>query len=184
MEEPGVAGLRGEAGEARRDLRVEDVRERGLPGAAEDRDVLPPGVEDDLHGRVGEDRGERRGVAHLRERVEHHDLLADADLDQAQERPVAALGHELGVDPEPPELPGTRRETLDVGRDGVHGAAIVPAARPRGVYAATGAAPTSAGSACRARPGTSSATSPPSSSVAAPTHSAGISPSTTDCGVA
>ena len=46
-----VARLRGEAGEAGRDLRVEHVRERRVPRAAQDRDVLAAGVQHDLDRR-------------------------------------------------------------------------------------------------------------------------------------
>ena len=70
-----------------------------LPGAAQDRDVLAPGVHDDLDRRVGQHRGKRRRDRRARlERVEHDDLVADADLHEAEQRPVAALRHELGVD--------------------------------------------------------------------------------------
>jgi hypothetical protein len=58
-------------------------------------------MEHDLHRVVGEHRRQWRGVEAL-ERVEHRDLAADTDLDQAQQRPVPALGHELGVDAEAP----------------------------------------------------------------------------------
>ena len=83
-------------GEAGGDLRVEDVRDLGLPDAAQQRDVLAPGVEDDLDVRVGEDLGQRTGVELLLDRVEHLDPhaavgLLDGDLDEAQERAVAAL---------------------------------------------------------------------------------------------
>ena len=113
MEQPGVAGLGGEAGEARGDLGVEHVRDVGLPLAAQDRDVLAAGVQHDLDRGVGEHGGERRGVEAL-ERVEHDDLAPDADLHEAQQRPVAALGHELGVDPEPALALRPLREPLDV----------------------------------------------------------------------
>ena len=74
-------------------------------------------MQDDLHGGIGEHRGERRRVAELvLQRVEDDDLLADADLDQTEERPVAALGHELRVDAEAPLLAGARREALKLGR--------------------------------------------------------------------
>ena len=41
--------------------------------------------------------------------------VLDGDLGQAQQRPVAALGHELGVDPEAPSLARDRRGGGDVG---------------------------------------------------------------------
>ena len=41
--------------------------------------------------------------------------ILDRDLGQAQQRPVAALGHELGVDPEPSAGAGKRRDLGDVG---------------------------------------------------------------------
>ena len=67
------------------------------PDAPEDRDVLAAGVEDDLDRRVGEQLGERRDLDAV-ERVDQDDpsavglaRIVDADLDQAQQRPVAAL---------------------------------------------------------------------------------------------
>ena len=70
-------------------------------------------MEHDLDPVVGEHGGQRRGVEAL-ERVEHRDLAADADLHQAQQRPVAALGHELGVDPEAPLPLRALGQPLDV----------------------------------------------------------------------
>ena len=40
--------------------------------------------------------------------------VADADLHEAEQRPVAALGHELGVDAEPPLLAGAGGEPLEL----------------------------------------------------------------------
>ena len=51
VEQAVVAGLCREAREARRDLRVEDVRERRLPLAPQDRYVLAAGVQNDLDRR-------------------------------------------------------------------------------------------------------------------------------------
>ena len=113
MQQPGVAGLRREAREAGGDLGVEHVRDVGAPLAAQDRDVLAAGVQHDLDRGVGEHRRERRGVEAL-ERVEHDDLAADAELHEAQQRPVAALGHELRVDPEAPLALRALGEALDV----------------------------------------------------------------------
>ena len=70
-------------------------------------------MQHDLDRGIGEHVGERRGVEAL-ERVEHDDLAADAELHEAQQRPVAALGHELGVDPEPALALRPLREPLDV----------------------------------------------------------------------
>ena len=70
-----VARLRGEAGEARRDLRVEDVRERRLPLAAQDRDVLAAGVQ--RRSRSSGRRAPRPAAPGSKssvERVEHLDL--------------------------------------------------------------------------------------------------------------
>ena len=88
-----------------------------VPDAAQDRDVLAPGVEDDLDLRVGEHAGQRRGVERRGERVEHLDPLRspsvrrDGDLDEAQQRAVAALAHELGVDRELAGLPCALRRS-------------------------------------------------------------------------
>ena len=113
VQQPGVAGLGGEAGEARGDLGVEHVGDVGPPLAAQDRHVLAAGVEHDLHGGVGEHGGQRRRVEALH-RVEHHDLAADRELHEAQQRPVAALGHELRVDPEAPFPLRALGQPLDV----------------------------------------------------------------------
>ena len=108
-EQVAVPGLRARANEPGRELRVEDVRDLGRPGPAEDRDVLAAGVEHDLDRRVGEQVRDRARVDPALERVDQRDVrsgavggfVVDRDLDQAQQRPVAALGHELGVDPDP-----------------------------------------------------------------------------------
>ena len=115
MEQPGVAGLGGEAGEAGRHLRVEDVGERGPPGAAEDRHVLAARVQHDLDRRVGKHRRQRRGIAEVvLDRVEQHDLVADRDLHEAEQRPVAALGKELRVDAEPALLAGACGDAFEL----------------------------------------------------------------------
>ena len=66
-----------------------------------------------LDAGIGEHLRERRRVEAL-ERVEHGDLAADADLHEAQQRPVAPLGHELRVDPEAPFAGGALGQPLDV----------------------------------------------------------------------
>ncbi len=103
-----VGGLRPEPSEPCRDLRVEHVGQLGREAPAQERDVLAPGVHHDLDRRIGEDRRERRAVEIVRERVEEHDplprigLVGDRQLDQAEERAVAALAHELRVQGQPP----------------------------------------------------------------------------------
>ncbi len=81
--------------------------------AAQDRHVLAAGVHDHLDRGVGQHARERAGVELVGDRVQH--LGADAvlalvvghrDLDQAQLRLVAPLGHELGVDRQPAVLGG------------------------------------------------------------------------------
>ena len=73
-----------------------------LPLAAQDRDVLAAGVQHDLDRGVGEHLGQRRGVERRRSSGSSTATSSPTDdLDQAQQRPVAALRHELGVDPEP-----------------------------------------------------------------------------------
>ena len=69
-----------------------------------------PAWKHDLDVGVGEDVGERAGVEVVLERVEHLDAdlvavrLLDRDLDEAEQRAVAALAHELGVDAQPSGL--------------------------------------------------------------------------------
>src|ERR1019366_2538312 len=80
------------------------------------RDVLTSGVDDRLDGGIGEDRGQRRAVEILGQRVDDLDPLGparpgrDRELDQAQQRSVTALAHELGVKRDPPALLGGGRE--------------------------------------------------------------------------
>ena len=114
VEQAVVAGLRGEAREARGDLGVEDVGEGGLPLAPQDRHVLAPGVQDDLDRRIGEHLGERRRVKAPDERIEHLHVLSDHDLHEAEQRAVAALRHELGVQAETAVLVRGVGEALDV----------------------------------------------------------------------
>ena len=61
-------------------------------------------MDDDLDPGVGEQLRERLQVGLLVQRVEHHDLetlvVCDHGLDHAQQRAVAALADEFGVDPE------------------------------------------------------------------------------------
>jgi hypothetical protein len=73
-------------------------------------------VHHDLDGRVGEHARQRREVGVALQRVDH--LGADAvlatrvghrDLHQAEQRLVAALGHELRVDCNAPALGGAVR---------------------------------------------------------------------------
>ena len=114
-----VRGLRAEPGEARRDLRVEHVAHLGGEAPAHERDVLAPGVDDHLDRGVGEDRRQRRAVEVLLERVDQLDPLGiggirvgDRQLDQAEQRAVAALAHELRVEREPPGGPGASRQRV------------------------------------------------------------------------
>ena len=131
-EQVAVAGLRAGADEPGRQLRVEQVGDLGPPGAAEDRHVLAAGVEHDLDGRIAQQLRHRRDVHPAAQRIDQIDAWTAAvrrvvhgDLDQAQERPVAALGHELGVDPDPALLARDRRRGGDVlrGGEGVGGVA-------------------------------------------------------------
>ncbi len=113
VQQPVVAGLRGGAGESGGDLRVEDIGEVDRPLAAQDRHVLAAGVHDDLDRGIGEHGGERRGIEPF-QRVEHVDLLAGRDLHEAEQRPVPPLGHELGVETEPPSGSRALRDGADV----------------------------------------------------------------------
>jgi hypothetical protein len=102
-----VARLRGQPGEAGRDLGVEDTRHLGGGTAAQQRDVLAPRVHDHLDVRVCEEPGERSEIGRFVERIEHDHLkplfVADDDLDHTQQRAVAALADELGIDAEAPD---------------------------------------------------------------------------------
>ena len=121
-EQVAVAGLGALADEAGGDLGVEDVGQMCLPGTAQDRHVLAPGVQHDLHLGV---RQQLRQRAHIDAAVQPVDQdRADAGglarilhghLRQAQERAVATLRHELGVDPEPAAGARERSRGLDVG---------------------------------------------------------------------
>ena len=111
-----VALLVAEPEEAGRHLRVEDVVDLGVERAAHDRHVLAPGVQDHLDGRVGEHPGERREVRVPLQRIEHlgpHAALRarvrHRHLHEAQQGLVAAFGHELRVDCQPPSLGGAVR---------------------------------------------------------------------------
>ena len=101
-----IARLRAQSGEPGGDLGVEQVGDLGVPHAAQQRDVLARGVHDHLDRGIGEHLGQRRRVDRLVQRVDHVDAhLAVGQrhrhLHQAQQRAVAALAHELGVDPQP-----------------------------------------------------------------------------------
>ena len=121
-EQVAVPGLRARAHEPRGELRVEDVGDLGRPGAAQDRHVLAAGVEHNLDRRVREQLRDRRHVGVALERVDQVDarlalgtrVVVDRDLYQAEQRPVAALGHELGVDADAPVLArqGRRRRNV------------------------------------------------------------------------
>ena len=121
MQQRLVAELGAQPGEAGGELGVEEVRDARPADAAQQRDVLAAGVHDDLDLRVGEHLGERREVERVVERVEHLDAHVaagarrlDGDLDEAQQRLVAALAHELRVDAEAPGRAGELGERRDV----------------------------------------------------------------------
>ena len=104
-----VSLLVAETEEARRDLRVEHVRDVCVPAAPQDPHVLTTGVHHNLDRRVGEHLRERLGVELVLDRVEHlgpHAAggvrVGHRDLREAKERLVAPLGDELSVDGEPP----------------------------------------------------------------------------------
>ena len=60
-------------------------------------------MHDDLDGRIGEHLPDRARALTV-QRVEDHDLgpvvALDHELHQAQQRPIAALGDKLGVEPD------------------------------------------------------------------------------------
>ena len=106
-EQVAVARLSACAREAGGDLGVEDVVELGSPHAPEDRHVLASRVQHDFDRGVPKQLRERPDLR-VRQRVDQRDAdpvlggcIVDGDLDEAQQGPVAPLGHELGVDPEP-----------------------------------------------------------------------------------
>src|SRR4051794_12226229 len=85
----------------------EDIAYRLAPVTAEQRDVLPGRVQHDLDVRVSEHVGKRLVVEVLCERVEQMNVAVpiravDRYLNEAEQRLVTALTHELGVDAEPP----------------------------------------------------------------------------------
>jgi hypothetical protein len=85
-------------------------------------------VEHDLDRRVGEQLRDRGHVDLALERIDQVDtrlalgagVIVDGDLHQAQERPVAALGHEFGIDADTPVLAreARRRRHVVGGGDG------------------------------------------------------------------
>ena len=103
-----VGALGPESREPGGDLGVEHVRDLGPEAPAQQGHVLAPGVHHHAYLRVGQDIGQRRAVEVVLEGVEDHDplvgslALGNRQLDQAQQRPVAPLAHELGVQSEPP----------------------------------------------------------------------------------
>ncbi len=118
-----VRALRGHPQKAGRHLRVEHARHLASERAAQERDVLAPGVHHDLDQRVFEHPRKRLAGRLVRERVDDLDPLSaravgDRQLDQAQQRAVAALAHELRVEREPPRRARVRRDSLQ--RRGAH----------------------------------------------------------------
>ena len=106
IEQIRIAGLGAGAGKAGGYLSIEDVGELGAPGSAQDRCILSAGVQHHLDGGIGQQAGQRRRV-HVGQGIDQQDLRflglarrVDDDLHEAEERPVAALGHELRVDTE------------------------------------------------------------------------------------
>jgi Rrf2 family protein len=143
-EQISIPGLSACAGEPGGHLRVEHISDLGRPGAAQDRHVLAAGVEDHLDIRVREQRGHGPQVEITPERVDQGDVRSTTlavvhhHLGQAQQRPVAPLGHELRVDSKPPGRRGPLggRCDLVVGRERRNGGLLhrrsVSAADARG----------------------------------------------------
>src|SRR5207248_5823900 len=98
------------------DLRVEDAPHLRVKAPAHERDVLTTRVHDRAHAGIGEDLRKRPAVEIIRQRVDQLDALAhradvwDRQLNQAQQRAVAALAHELGVHREGLSRAGPRRD--------------------------------------------------------------------------
>ena len=116
-----VADLRAQAREPGGELRVEDVRDLGAPDAAQQRDVLAAGVHARSRPRgsastsaSGEQSRLSSSGSSTSTRLGPPVAVGDGDLDQAQQRAVAALAHELGVDRERAGLTGALGER---GRD-------------------------------------------------------------------
>ena len=106
-----VALLAAEPEEAAGHLRVEHVPHLGAPRPAQDRHVLASGVHHDLHLGVGQRLRQRCGGLGV-EAVAPADRsprcaprrarrVGHGHLDEAEQGPVAPLGHELRVDREP-----------------------------------------------------------------------------------
>ena len=94
----GIADLFGLADRHHRDLRVED-RKRGLAGqVVDDFHILPAGMKHLQHILVLAHQIEQRGhVEAGRQRINRSGFFFVADLDQAQQRVICVLAHELGV---------------------------------------------------------------------------------------
>ncbi len=161
-----VRGLRGHPREARRHLRVEHVLDLGAEAPAQQRDVLAPGVHHHLHRGVRQHLRQRADVDALIERVDQLDAALDPvpargsgsldrghrQLHEAQQRAVAALAHELGIERQAPRRACLRRE---LGQGG--GTCIDAHTRAHGAHAiarAAGSPPLEPRSRCsRDRPG-------------------------------
>ena len=116
-----VADRVAKAAHHRRDLRIE-YRVRHLAGQLkEDFEVLARRVKHLEDRGVGHQVQQRRQIDAGSQRVDRDRLVRPRHLRQAQDRPVGALAHELGIDGDElgAFLPGAeRRERLGVGDQG------------------------------------------------------------------
>ena len=93
-----VADRVAEAAHHRGDLGIED-RVRHLAGQLkEDFEVLAPGVKHLEDRGIGHQVEQRRQIEAGRERVDRDGLVGSRHLREAQDRPIGALAHELGID--------------------------------------------------------------------------------------
>jgi hypothetical protein len=104
--------LRGHPQEAGGHLRIEHALGVAAERAAQERYVLASGVHHHLDLRVRQHSSKRVTLQRALERVDDLDLLVprpvgDRELDQAEQRAVAALAYELCVERDPPRGAGT-----------------------------------------------------------------------------
>ena len=96
-----------EAADHRHDLGVEQGIGDDAAFMPENLDVLPPGMQHLDDARVLEKREKRRQVDAVRQRIDDGRDAGGGDLQQAEDRPIGRVAHELGVE-------GDIRRALDL----------------------------------------------------------------------
>ncbi len=99
VDEIGIANLFGLADRHRRDLGIEQRMRRRAGHLADNLEVLTTGM-DDLEDILvpGQQIHQRRQIDVLGERIDRGGLVFIGDLNKAQDRPIGAFAHELGID--------------------------------------------------------------------------------------